>query len=351
MNTWAAARYTSQRGYYNTQNLNAADNPAPGFVQARQHHVQRHRRLSTMRTTTTSLDPYTMAAIGWQDSDNNGIFDVLDVPFSLQGSGQYNATTGLYIFSGSSHVNTLPNRNSSGTRDDITINQIDVVEASIDGGPWQIVQSYPSRTYQTSINIGVPVYSSGIHDIDIRTADYRDGLPYVTSNVFHGETRCADDGGSGLGGTVFGDLNANGAWDSGEPGLQDVSLDVTDLGDQPLNLRQNIEPNDYSAEQVLNHVEQGATLSAVGPAIGLENVYARTSTVASTAGLVFAANNREREATNVERQPAVASRFRFAGQHGKPACVRFVSDGNELWPHRCLRSERSPGRPDFDRRR
>ena len=62
------------------------------------------------------LDPYTMAAIGWQDSDHNGIMDVLDVPFTLPGSGQYNATTSTYVFSGSSHVNTLPNRNSSGTR-------------------------------------------------------------------------------------------------------------------------------------------------------------------------------------------------------------------------------------------
>lgn len=285
--------YTSQRGYYNTQNLNAADNPAPDFVQAPS--IMSNGSSLTTSYNDNELDPYTRAAIGWQDSDNNGIFDVLDVPFSLQGSGHYNASTSTYVFNGLSHVNTLPNMNSSGTGDDISINQLNVVEASIDGGPWQIVQVYPSRIYQTSVNIGVPVDSMGIHDIDIRTSDLRSG---VTSNVFHGETDAPTTLGNGLGGLVFSDLNANGAWDSGEPGLPDVGLDVTDLGNQPLSLQQNIEPNDYSAEQVLNNVQPGATLSAVGPAIGLDNVYARTSTVASSAGLVFAANNR----ANVKQQ-------------------------------------------------
>src|SRR5439155_5154437 len=129
--------YTAQRGYYNTPNLNAADNPTPGFVQApsimgNDYYDAQHVFHPTLTTAYNNhqLDPYTMATIGWQDTDHNGIMDVLDVPCSLQGFGQYNSTTGLYNFSGYSHVNTLPNMNSSGTSDDISINQLNVVQAS-----------------------------------------------------------------------------------------------------------------------------------------------------------------------------------------------------------------------------
>jgi hypothetical protein len=163
--------YTSQRGYYNTQNLNAADNPAQGFVQA-DSIMSNGLPMANAYANHTS-DPYALAMIGWQDSDNDGIFDVLDVPFSLSGSGQYNKTTGLYTFNGASRVSTLPNRNSSGLQDDITINQINVLEASIDDGPWQTVRSFPARTYQVNnitFSIAIP---TGIHTIKLRTADTR----------------------------------------------------------------------------------------------------------------------------------------------------------------------------------
>src|SRR5262245_26091354 len=83
--------YSSQRGYYNTPNLNAADNPDPGFVQA--DSVMSNGVPMASSYANHTLDPYAMAMVGWQDSDHDGIFDVLDVPFTLSGSGQYNATT------------------------------------------------------------------------------------------------------------------------------------------------------------------------------------------------------------------------------------------------------------------
>ena len=87
------------------------------------------------------------------------------------------------------------------------IDQINVVEASIDGGPWETVETLPARTYQTNISVGIPVSSSGIHDIDIRTADLRTG---VVSSVFHGETDGPTASDPGVSGLVFSDTNANG---------------------------------------------------------------------------------------------------------------------------------------------
>src|SRR5262245_24727263 len=148
-----------------------------------------------------TLDPYTMAAVGWQDSDHDGIFDVLDVPFTLSGSGEYNATTGLYSFSGSTNVNTLPNLNSSGTQDDITINQVNVVQAAIDGGPWQTILTLPPRTYQTSLSLNIPIGGSGSHTIQLRSADLRTG---VISNIFMGSTDAPTNvGDPGVSGIVF----------------------------------------------------------------------------------------------------------------------------------------------------
>jgi hypothetical protein len=280
--------YTSQRGYYNTQNLNAADNPKPGFVQA-DSIMANGPQMSNAYANRTS-DPYTLATIGWKDSDQDGIFDVLDVPFTLQGSGQYNATSGLYTFTGSTNVNTLPNLNSSGTQDDITINQINVIQASIDGGAWQTIKTYPSRTYQTSVSVSLPVSSSGLHTIKLRSADLRTG---VTSNEFVGETDGPTSTSTGIGGLVFLDSNANGKWDSGESPLPDYGIQVLDQQDQPLNLQHTIEPSDpdFTTGQILNIVDPGATLSAVGGGVGSGDVYVRSaSSVAPAAGRVFGAD-------------------------------------------------------------
>jgi hypothetical protein len=280
--------YTSQRGYYDTQNLNAADNPKPGFFQA-DSIMANGTQMSNAYANHTS-DPYTLATIGWQDSNNNGIFDVLDVPFTLQGSGQYNATSGLYTFTGSTNVNTLPNINSSGTQDDITINQINVIQASIDGGAWQTVTSYPSRTYQTSVSVSFPVSSSGLHTIKLRSADLRTG---VTSNIFNGETDGPTATSSGIGGLVFLDSNANGKWDSGEPPLPDYGIEVTDQKDQPLALQHTIEPSDpaYTTGQIIDTIDPGAMLSAIGSSVGSGDVFVRSASgVAPSAGRVFGAD-------------------------------------------------------------
>jgi hypothetical protein len=278
--------YLSRRGYYNTQNLNAADNPAPGFVQA-DSIMSNGTSLANAYANRTS-PPTTLAMIGWQDSDNDGIFDVLDVPFTLQGSGQYSAASGLYTFTGYTTVNTLPNRNPAGLGNDITINQIRAIQASVDDGPWQTVQTLPPRTYQTNVTVNVPVPPTGSHTIKIRSIDTLTG---VTSNLFVGETNNPTAQGPGINGVVFRDDNRNGRWDSGEPGLPDVGVEVLNLDNQPLDLQHFVEPSEWPQGTILNQIEPGALIAAVGGGLQNNDVLARTSSRAPSAGRVFTATS------------------------------------------------------------
>ncbi len=91
---WARDEYSGggswndTRGYYNTQNLNAVtDNPDPSFQQ----------QISIMRggvPLTAAYDAHvspesTFAMVGWQDSDGDGVFDLADVPLSLDAVGYF----------------------------------------------------------------------------------------------------------------------------------------------------------------------------------------------------------------------------------------------------------------------
>jgi hypothetical protein len=284
--------YTSQRGYYNTQNLNAADNPAfagTGTIQADSIMSNDPQMQNSFDHNT--LDPYTMAQIGWQDSDHNGIFDVLDVPFSLSGFGRYNGNTGKYEFRGSSNVNALPNRNSSGTGDDIQIDQIGIAEYSLDDGAnWQQGAQFGPRTYSTPVSLDIAP-GAGIHDIWIRTRDLRTG---VTSNIFQGEVNLpTQDDGVGAGGIVFLDQNGNGSLDDSEKLEPNRGLTVLDESDQPVDFEHFVEPDDYALGTVINHPpeEPEVTLSATGGNQGRGDVVARSTSLAPSAGKVFSGSD------------------------------------------------------------
>jgi hypothetical protein len=121
--------------------------------------------------------------IGWKDSDGDGIFDVLDVPFTLTGTGLYDLRAGVYHFTGNSAVQTLPNLNPAGLGNDITINRITRAEVRIDGdpNPWMpLPQVHDSHS--ATLNLAVPV-PAAFQTIEIRTIDARTG---VTSVVFVG---------------------------------------------------------------------------------------------------------------------------------------------------------------------
>jgi hypothetical protein len=295
--------WLKHRGYYNTQNFNAADNPdyyGPSRIGPQQPSIMSNDRSDNSNAMTTSflthtLAPSTREMLGWRDTDGDGIFDLLDKEFSLTGAGLYDAPSGEYRFSGSTSVKTYPNSNSYegsiGQGNDITINQIRAVEFSIDGGSWV---NYPldlePRTYQTDLDLvfDLTQLEPGPHTIGIRTVDTRTG---VTSDEFVGSTVIPTfDADGAMGGFVFHDDNLNGEWDGGELPYPDFGLEILDESGEPVDLQREVEPDNYDPPTPLNTVPDvpGVTLTAVGSGVVAGGpVFSRDSSIANSAGNVF----------------------------------------------------------------
>jgi len=169
-----SASYNLRRGYYNTQNTNAYDdNPEPAT-----------RVASIMAShagpfLNHQISQSAKAILGWQDTDGDGIFDVLDVPHSLVGSGIFDSQTGTYRFTGQSSVGTLPNQNTSGLGNAITLNEISRLEYRIDDGAWISAAQYGTASAQ--IDVVIDSLPTGRRDIEFRTIDVSNG---VTSPTF-----------------------------------------------------------------------------------------------------------------------------------------------------------------------
>lgn len=256
---WARDEYSGEdwqarRGYYNTQNTNA---PHVGYTQVPSI-MASGALLDTAYINRTSA-PSTFAMIGWQDSDGDGIFDVLDVPLTLTGSGRYDPVAGVYRFQGSSSVQTLPNRNSSGLQNDITINVVGRAEYRIDGGAWTPSTSY--NAYSAELNLAIPV-PSGSHTVEIRTIDPDTG---VTSAVFAGTTdRPTTHLTPGLQGFVFSDKDADALFDNTDLGWAGWTVQLVGPNGQPLDLQKKLEPDSYAALTSIASVVPGMQLTALG---------------------------------------------------------------------------------------
>lgn len=212
--------YSETRGYYDSQNTNARNNPAPGFQQEVSIMADFDRLISAFATHTSPAS--TLAVIGWQDSDGDGVFDVLDVPLHLSGSGAFDSRTSRFHFSGEASVGTLRNLNSSGNQSDITINRISSLDVSIDGGEWLSVATPNTSTATFDLAVSVP---RNFTNIAFRV---RDAVTGITSDVWTGTpaTPLLPDSGTVSGYAVrSGGDRSSGA--SGEPLLSNVALHVT----------------------------------------------------------------------------------------------------------------------------
>ncbi len=275
--------YTARRGYYDTQNLNAADNPAPGFV-----HVD------SIMSNGASIDnayvnhtssPTSLEMIGWRDSDGNGIFDVLDVPHTLSGSGHYDSASGTYQFVGSSSVQTLPNQNSSGLQNDITINKITRAQFRLDGtGPWQPVPIV-YNTHTAALNLAIPV-PADFTTIEIRTIDERTG---VTSPIYvGGPDRPGSVPTPGISGFVRNDTNSDGVLAAAETsGLSGWTVELLDEAGQPLQFAKGVEPDDFDEFVQVNQAKIHVTLQAIGSGVFDDTVLVNVRPTASTGTKVF----------------------------------------------------------------
>ncbi|MDA8744151.1 dockerin type I domain-containing protein [Rubripirellula amarantea] len=212
---WARDEYsgggswTDQRGYYNTQNLNAADNPTTGFVQ----------EISIMRggvPLTAAFENHvspasTLAMVGWQDSDGDGIFDFADVPLQLDGIGSFNSETSLYRFAGSASAVPLQNRNSSGNQSDITLNEISQLQYRLDGGDWLTAATVGAQSADLDVEFSI---GEAFETIELRVIDDSVG---VTSELVSGTNLLPAIAGSSISGIAFLDQNGDGQRSDDEP--------------------------------------------------------------------------------------------------------------------------------------
>ncbi|MCM2374065.1 dockerin type I domain-containing protein [Aporhodopirellula aestuarii] len=209
--------YASSRGYYNTQNENAWDNPTEGFQQEDSIMAGYDRLVASYVSHTSAAS--TLALVGWQDSDGDGIFDVLDVPLNLQGSGGFNPSTSQFEFVGEASVATLENLNPSGHQSDITLNRVSRLEASIDNGPWQVIAEPNSYTATFDLDISVP---SNFTRIDLRVVDAQTG---ITSEILSATpTTPLLPSTAGVSGYAFLDLDRNSVMSANEALLSGVTL-------------------------------------------------------------------------------------------------------------------------------
>ena len=251
------AGYTDRRGYYNTQNLNAADNPAQGFVQ--QPSIMAAGSLLDTAYNNHVSPASTLAMIGWQDSDGDGVFDVLDVPLELLGTGYYDTATSSYKFRGSAKVGTLPNQNSEGLKNDITLNKISLIQYRVNAGTWTTVSS-PNQ-YEVDLDLSIPLATVG-QTIELRAIDTRTG---ITSNVFQGRFDRSDAVAlPGVNGFVWIDANKNGQREASEFGAAGWTVELLTASGQSLNLRRSVEPDSLPDGALTSTSVAGVNITAIG---------------------------------------------------------------------------------------
>lgn len=221
-----AGSWTDRRGYYNTQNLNAANNPTPGFVQ----------EISIMRGGVPMNAAYnanvspesTLAFVGWQDSDGDGVFDVLDVPLALEAEGYFDDATSMYHFTGWASAVPLVNQNPSGVQSDITLNRVSHLQYSIDDGPWLNAAS-PNES-SASLDVSIPI-NEPFGTIRWRVIDESTG---ISSAIMQGSDLLPALSASSISGIAFIDSNANGQRDAGEKTLSATEMLVRNADGSPI---------------------------------------------------------------------------------------------------------------------
>lgn len=252
--------FAQKRGYYDSQNLNAVDlNPNPNFQQQLSI-MSAGVSLDTAYSTLVTAQA-TLAQLGWQDSDGDGIFDVLDVPLELNGVGRFDSSRNEYRFQGSAKAKALPNRNSSGLQNDITLNKIGRIEYRINSAAsWTTILS--PNVYQIDLDLRIPVPTGSTGTIEIRAIDPRLG---ITSGVFQGSLAGFDaTSNSGLNGFVWSDTINDGQRQVNELGLAGWTVQIVDALGSLVDFQTKIEPDLLPLGNVATNAYSGVTLRAVG---------------------------------------------------------------------------------------
>ncbi|MBM4093184.1 MAG: hypothetical protein FJ276_27800, partial [Planctomycetes bacterium] len=283
---YSGASYTDLRGYYNAQNVNAWDNPDPNYV--RQNSIMEAGGFLDAAWAARMSSDSSLAMIGWRDSDRDGVFDVLDVPLTLSGTGYYDTTQNKYRFVGHSSVDTLPNRNSSGLQNDITVNRVSqAVYSTNGGGTWMVAANYDS--YEADLNFSISLLVGQEVLIRTQAVDAGTGRVVATSReTFRGSTSLPTSvDNPGIHGFAWQDSDDDGTWDVGEKGVPGWTVQLVDATGAPRDLAQVLEPDDFAPTTRLNDVLNGVTVRAVGIDVKDDRVGAVSVAGGSTGTKVF----------------------------------------------------------------
>ncbi len=280
--------YTDRRGYYNAANSNAADNPD---LETREPSIMARGELLDTAYALNQSSRSSLEMIGWRDSDQDGVFDVLDVPLGLEGYGYWDADAGLYRFTGRTWVQTLPNLNSSGTSNDITTNTVTRAEYRVDGGLWTTIADLDAS--DASLDLTIPLAGTeGLLELRTVTVDMdpfggelvvTESFPYFVADL----TKPATVGLPGINGFVWQDGNADGQWDRGEAGLANWTVQLVDQDGNPLDLQTRVEPDDFPDQQDIGEATPGVRLTAVGTGVQSTAVRVANFGTASSGSKVF----------------------------------------------------------------
>lgn len=249
--------WSQHRGYYNTQNLNAADNPTPGFVQ--QPSIMSSGTVLSEAYANHVSPPSTLAMVGWQDSDGDGIFDVLDNSIDLQGVGRYAADSGRFLFTGSASITTLLNRNSEGLQSDITLSTVSRIQYRIDGGQWTdlLLPGVP----QVELDISLPI-PAGFSTLGLRAVDSLTGNTSRELTFSGLAPHSATD--RGLSGSIRWERDGNSAWDAADNPLDAFEVRIAAGDGTPLSFHSRLEPDELPGGDLKGEPIRGAILEAIG---------------------------------------------------------------------------------------
>ena len=174
---YGSAQTDRRSGYLYAFNSNAANlpdgSPNPDSVP------------SVMRTRDNySISDGALNQIGWTDSDNDSIPDILDTfpALSLDASASQ-ASAGLLNVAINTEVSPL--RSPDPNEGDYTINTITNVEYRLNDGDWEDV-ALPSSFggYSASLELDIPGLASGAHAVDIRVFNSVDNFSQRSVDFF-----------------------------------------------------------------------------------------------------------------------------------------------------------------------
>ncbi|MGE4563713.1 MAG: hypothetical protein AB7F32_02490 [Victivallaceae bacterium] len=214
--------YYSYGGYYNTQNINAYNNPNPS---SRVASLMAESELQRPAYSGKTSSPSSLAMVGWQDSDHDGIIDVLDMPISAGNvTYSYNGSTGYMTVAGTFTVTVLP-RASAGNS--MTINTVDFLQYRVDGGAWQTVNATAWKADSYNLNLSFLVGPSG-YLLEWRVIDA--DLTAI-SEIYSQALRSNDNNVIGIGGSLMNFLLGSGYSGKNNSVVSSGTMDVAGSAD------------------------------------------------------------------------------------------------------------------------